>query len=153
MLNVNESSFNFGSGSVSYKGTFLGESRGSIIINRKTSVHEVKRDSSSIIADASLVTGIRMEISMTMVVSEEGIDRFFNREHFLQCPAIGANLNDTVGELVIKTGKTGNQSEFTFPYVIIQPDFSYEIDDDENHLIKVMFYTFVEANHMNVKVQ
>ena len=90
---------------------------------------------------------------MTMVVSEEGIDRFFNREHFLQCPAIGANLNDTVGELVIKTEKTGNQSEFTFPYVIIQPDFSYEIDDDENHLIKVMFYTFVEANHMNVKVQ
>jgi hypothetical protein len=151
MLNVNESSFNFGSGTVSYKGTLLGESRGSIKIKRKTSVYDVKKDSSSITPGASLVTGIKMEISMTMVVSDAAIDEFFNREHFLQYPEIGSNLNSTTGELVITTGKTGNQSECTFPYAILQPDFSYEIDGEGNHLVEVMFYTFIEANHMNVK--
>lgn len=94
-----------------------------------------------------------MEISMTMVVSEEGIDRFFNREYFLQSPAILSDLNETVGELVIQTGTADNQSKYTFPYAIIHPDFSYEIDDDENHLIDIVFFTFIEGNHMNVKVQ
>lgn len=153
MLNVNESSFNFGSGTVSYKGTLLGESHGSIRIKRKTSVYEAKKDSNSIVAACSIVTGVRMEISMTMVVNDAAIDRFFNREYYLQQLAINTDLNSTVGELVITTGKEGNQNQYTFPSAILQPDFSYEIDGDNNHLIEVVFYTFIEDNAMNVKVE
>jgi len=58
MLDVTESSFNFGSGTISYKGVLLGESS-SIKIKRKTSIHEVKKDSSSVVADASIIIGIR----------------------------------------------------------------------------------------------
>jgi hypothetical protein len=152
MLNATESGFNFGSGTVSYKGTLLGESRGPIRVKRKTSVYEIKHDASSIIADCSIVTGVKMEISMTLVVNDAAIDRFFNQEAYLLAPGIGSNLNDTAGELVITTGKEGNQSQYTFPAAILQPDFSYEIDD-ENHLIEVMFYSFIETNNMNVKVQ
>ena len=153
MFNVTESDFNFGSGTVSYKGTLLGESRGPIRIKRKTSVYEVKKDPSSIVADCSIVTGVKMEISMTLVVNDAAIDQFFNRASYLLAPEIGSNLNDTAGKLIITTGKEGNQTQYTFPSAILQPDFNYEIDGEENHLIGVIFYTFIETDNMNVKVQ
>ena len=107
MQSIQREEFKFGSGKVSYKGTFLGESNGAIEITRKASIHEIKNEEISIVAACSIVTGIKLEISMTLIATDASVNDFFNLQTLLLAPSIGSNLADTAGELVIKLNDTG----------------------------------------------
>ncbi|MFA6716269.1 MAG: hypothetical protein WCS27_12890 [Victivallaceae bacterium] len=129
----------FGSGKVTYKGTFLGESRGAIEISRKASIHEIKKEKISIVADCSIVTGIKLEISMTLIAAEDSVEEFFNLQTLLTAPSIGSDLANTAGELVIKLNDT--DEEHTFPNVVIDPEFKRHLGA-KNHIVDVVFYSF-----------
>ncbi len=139
MQDVQRNDFKFGSGEVTYKGTFLGQSRGVIGISRKTSVHEVKKDSNSIVADCSVITGIRLEISMTLLATDASVEEFFNLQTLLLSPLIGSDLSATAGTLVIKLDDTG--VEHTFSNVVIDPGFKHYLGSDDN-IIDVVFYSY-----------
>ena len=139
MQSIQREQFKFGSGKVTYKDTFLGESNGAIEIARKTSIHEVKKEAISIVADCSIVTGIKLEISMTLVATDASVNEFFNLQTLLLSPSIGSNLADTAGELVIKLDDTG--VEHTFSNVVIDPAFKHHIGS-EKYIIDVTFYSF-----------
>ncbi len=139
MQNIQREQFKFGSGKVTYKGTFLGESRGAIGITRKTSVHEIKKEAISIVADGSIVTGIKLEISMTLFATDASADEFFNLQTLLLSPSIGSNLADTAGELVIQLDDTG--TEHTFSNVVIDPAFKRHLGS-KNHIIDAVFYSY-----------
>ncbi len=139
MQEIQREQFRFGSGQVTYKGTFLGESRGSIEIARKASIYEIKKEKISIVADGSIVTGIKLEISMTLVATDASVNEFFNLQTLLLSPSIGSNLADTAGELVIKLDDTG--VEHTFSNVVIDPAFKHHIGS-KNQIIDVTFYSY-----------
>jgi hypothetical protein len=139
MQNLQREEFKFGSGKVTYKGTFLGESRGAIEVSRKTSVHEIKKENISIVADCSIVTGIKLEISMTLIATEDSVDEFFNLQTLLLAPSIGSNLAETSGELLIQLDDTGEVH--TFSNVVIDPGFKRRLGS-EAHIIDVVFYSF-----------
>ena len=119
MQDVQRMQFKFGSGEVTYKGTFLGESRGPIEISREPSIYEVKKDKLSIVADRSIVTGIKLEISMTLVATDASVEEFFDIQTMLLTPAVSSDLANTAGELVIKLNETG--VEHSFSNVVINP--------------------------------
>ena len=139
MQDLQREEFKFGSGKVTYKGTFLGESRGAIEISRKASVHEIKKEKISIVADCSIVTGIKLEISMTLLATEDSVEEFFNLQTLLLSPAIGSDLAGTAGELVIQLDDTGE--EHTFSNVVIDPGFKRHLGS-EAHIIDVVFYSY-----------
>ena len=139
MHDVQRNDFKFGSGEVTYKGTFLGQSRGAIEISRKTSVREIKKDSSSIVADCSMVTGLKQEISMTLIATDASVEEFFNIQNLLLSPSIGSDLSSTAGELVIKLDDTGE--EHTFSNVVIDPGFKHHLGS-KAHIIDVVFYGY-----------
>jgi hypothetical protein len=139
MQNLQREEYKFGSGKVTYKGTFLGESRGAIEVSRKTSVHEIKKEKISIVADCSIVTGIKLEISMTLIATEDSVDEFFNLQTLLLAPSIGSDLASTAGELVIQLDDTGE--EHTFSKVVIDPGFRHRLGN-ENHIVDVVFYSY-----------
>ncbi|MDD5698786.1 MAG: hypothetical protein PHH77_09245 [Victivallaceae bacterium] len=139
MQDIQREQFEFGSGKVTYKGTFLGESRGAIGITRKTSIHEIKKEAISIVAKHSIVTGIKMEISMTLLATDASVEEFFNLQTLLLSPAIGSGLADTAGELVIQIDDTGE--EHTFSNVVIDPGFKRHLGS-ENRIIDVVFYSY-----------
>lgn len=139
MFEVEREQFTFGSGKVTYKGTFLGESVGAIEISRKTSVHEIKKEKISIVADCSIVTGIKLEISMTLIATEDSVAEFFNLQTLLLSPAIGSDLANTAGELVIQLDDTGEVH--TFSNVVIDPGFKRHLGSKE-HIVDVIFYSF-----------
>ena len=139
MQNIQREQFKFGSGKVTYKDTFLGESRGPIEITRKTSVHEIKKEKISIVAVCSLVTGIKLEISMTLVATDASVNEFFNLQTLLSAPAIGSDLAGTAGELVILLDDTN--VEHRFSNIIIDPAFTHHLGS-EDHIIDVVFYSY-----------
>jgi len=139
MQEIQRAQFRFGSGQVTYNGTFLGESNGPIGITRKASIYEIKKEKISIVADGSIVTGIKLEISMTLVATDASVNEFFNLQTLLLSPSIGSNLADTAGELVIKLDDTG--VEHTFPNVVIDPAFKRHLGS-ENHIVDVVFYSY-----------
>jgi hypothetical protein len=139
MKDIQREQFEFGSGKVTYKGTFLGESRGSIEITREPSIYEVKKDKLSIVADRSIVTGIKLEISMTLIATDASVNEFFNLQTLLLSPSIGSNLADTAGELVIKLDDTG--VEHTFSNVVIDPAFKRHLGS-KKHIIDAVFYSY-----------
>jgi hypothetical protein len=139
MRDIQREQFKFGSGKVTYKGTFLGESRGPIGITRKTSIQEIKKEAISIVAERSIVTGIKLEISMTLVATDASVEEFFNLQTLLLTPAISSDLADTAGELVIKLDDTG--VEHTFSNVVIDPAFKRHLGS-KNHIIDVTFYSY-----------
>lgn len=139
MQDIQREQFRFGSGKVTYKGTFLGESRGPIGITRKTSIQEIKKEKISIVADHSIVTGIKLEISMTLVATDASVNEFFNLQTLLLSPSIGSHLNDTAGELVIKLDDTN--VEHTFSNIVIDPSFTHYVGN-KNHIIDVVFYSY-----------
>jgi len=55
MQEIQREQFKFGSGKVTYKGIFLGESRGSIEISREPSIYEVKKEKLSIVTPSPKV--------------------------------------------------------------------------------------------------
>ena len=131
--------FKFGSGKVTYKGSFLGESHGDIQLSRKASVQEIKKDSNSIVADHSMVTGFKLEISMTLLATDDSVEEFFNLQTLLLSPSIGSDLSATAGTLVIKLDDTGE--EHTFSNVVIDPGFKHYLGSDDN-IIDVVFYSY-----------
>ena len=139
MQSVQREEFKFGSGEVTYKGTFLGQSRGAIEISRKASIHEIKKEEISIVAEHSIVTGIKLEISMTLLATDASVEEFFNLQTLLLSPAIGSDLVSTAGELVIKLDDTGE--EHTFSNVVIDPGFKRHLGS-KNHMIDVVFYSY-----------
>jgi hypothetical protein len=139
MQEIQRELFRFGSGKVTYKGTFLGESRGPIEVARKASIQEIKKEAISIVADGSIVTGIKLEISMTLVATDASVNEFFNLQTLLLSPSIGSNLADTAGELVIKLDDTG--VEHRFSNVVIDPGFKHHVGS-KNHIIDVTFYSY-----------
>jgi len=139
MQNFQREEFKFGSGKVTYKGTFLGESRGNIELNRKVSIQEIKKDANSIVADTSMVTGIKLEISMTLIATDDSVEEFFNLQTLLLSPPIGTNLASTGGTLVIKLDDTGE--EHTFSNVVIDPGFKHHLGS-KNNIIDVVFYSY-----------
>ena len=139
MKDIQREQFKFGSGKVTYKGTFLGESRGAIEISRKPSIHEIKKEAISIVADCSIVTGIKLEISMTLVATDASVNEFFNLQTLLLSPSIGSNLADTAGDLVILLDDTNVTHSFS--NIVIDPAFKHHLGS-ENHIIDVTFYSY-----------
>jgi hypothetical protein len=139
MQDVQRMQFKFGSGKVTYKGSFLGESSGAIGINRKVSIQELKKEPASIVADCSIVTGIKLEISMTLIATDASVDEFFNLQTLLLSPSIGSDLASSAGELVIKLNDTGE--EHTFSNVVIDPGFKHHLGS-KRHIIDVTFYSY-----------
>ena len=139
MQEIQREQFKFGSGKVTYKGTFLGESHGAVEVTREASIYEVKKEAISIVADRSVVTGIKLKISMTLVATDASVGEFFDLQTLLLSPAIGSNLNITVGELVIKLDDT--DVEHKFQNVIIDPAFKHHIGS-KKHIIDVTFYSY-----------
>ena len=139
MQDITREQFKFGSGQINYKGTFLGESRGAIEISRKISIQEVKKEAISIVADHSILTGIKLEISMTLVATDASVNEFFNLQTLLSSPSIGSHLGDTAGELIIKLDDTN--IEHTFSNVVIDPAFKHHVGD-KKHIIDVVFYSY-----------
>jgi len=131
--------FKFGSGKVTYKGRFLGESHGDIQLSRKASIQEIKKEPASIVADCSIVTGIKLEISMTLIATDASVDEFFNLQTLLLSPSIGSDLSATAGTLVVKLDDTG--VEHTFSNVVIDPGFKHYLGSDDN-IIDVVFYSY-----------
>ena len=139
MQEIQREQFKFGSGKVTYKGTFLGESHGAIEITREASIYEVKKDQLTIVADKSIVTGIKLKISMTLIATDASVDEFFDLETLLLTPPIASNLNITAGELVVKLDDT--DVEHRFSNVIIDPAFKHHIGN-KKHIIDVTFYSY-----------
>lgn len=139
MQELQREEFKFGSGKVTYKGSFLGESHGDIQLSRKTSIHEIKKEEISIVAEHSIITGIKLEISMTLLATDASVDEFFNLQTLLLSPAITSDLAVTAGELVIKLDDTGE--EHTFSNVVIDPGFKHHLGSEDN-IIDVVFYSY-----------
>ena len=139
MQSIQREQFKFGSGKVTYKGTFLGESHGAIGITRKASIQEIKKENISIVADCSIVTGIKLEISMTLLATDASVNEFFDLQTLLLSPSIGSNLADTAGELVIKLDDTG--VEHRFSNVVIDPAFKRHLGS-KSHIIDAVFYSY-----------
>ena len=139
MQDVQRMQFKFGSGKVTYKGSFLGQSHGDIRLSRKVSLQEIKKDANSIVAARSLVTGIKLEISMTLTATDASVDEFFDIQTLLLSPSINSDLAATGGELVIKLDDTG--VEHSFSNVIIDPGFKHHIGS-KKHIIDVTFYGY-----------
>ncbi|MFA6716724.1 MAG: hypothetical protein WC082_02700 [Victivallales bacterium] len=139
MHEVQREQFTFGSGKVTYEGVFLGESVGAVEVSRKASIYEIKKEKISIVADCSIVTGIKLEISMTLIATDASVEQFFNLQNLLLSPSIGSNLADTAGELVIQIDDTGE--EHTFSNVVIDPGFKHHLGS-EDRIIDVVFYSF-----------
>ena len=139
MQSVQREEFKFGSGEVTYKGTFLGQSRGAIELSRKASIQEIKKEEISIVAEHSIVTGIKLEISMTLLATDASVEEFFNLQTLLLSPVIGSDLASSSGELVIRLNDTGE--EHTFSNVVIDPGFKRHLGS-KNHIIDVVFYSY-----------
>lgn len=139
MQELQRQEFKFGSGKVTYRGIFLGESHGDIQLARKVSVQELKKDSNSIVADCSMVTGLKLEISMTLIATDYSVYEFFNLQTLLLSPSIGSDLSATAGTLVIQLDETG--IEHTFSNVVIDPGFKHHLGSDDN-IIDVVFYSY-----------
>ena len=139
MQTIQREEIKFGSGKVTYKGTFLGESHGDIQIARKISLQELKKDANSIVAVRSLVTGIKLEISMTLIATDASVNEFFDIQTMLLSPSINSDLAATGGELVIKLDDTG--VEHSFSNVVIDPGFKHHLGSDDN-IIDVTFYSY-----------
>ena len=76
---------------------------------------------------------------MTLVATDASVNEFFNLQTLLLSPAIGSNLGDTAGELVIKLDDT--EVEHRFSNIVIDPAFKHHIGS-KNHIIDVVFYCF-----------
>ena len=139
MQSLQREELKFGSGKVTYKGTYLGESHGAIEISRKASIHEIKKEEISIVAEHSIVTGIKLEISMTLLATDASVEEFFNLQTLLLSPGIGSDLASSSGTLVIKLDDTGE--EHTFSNVVIDPGFKHHLGSDDN-IIDVVFYSY-----------
>ena len=139
MQDVQRMQFKFGSGEVTYKGSFLGQSHGDIQLARKVSLQEIKKDANSIVAFQSRVTGIKLEISMTLIATDASVEEFFDIQTLLLSPSINSDLAATGGELVIKLDDTG--VEHRFSNVVIDPGFKHHVGS-ENHIIDVTFYGY-----------
>ena len=142
MQSIQREQFKFGSGKITYKGTFLGESSGAIGISRKASIQELKKEPISIVADCSIVTGIKLEISMTLIATAASVNEFFNLQTLLQSPALGSDLALTAGELVIQLDETGEVH--TFSNMVIDPAFKHHLGS-EDHIIDVTFYSYSDS--------
>jgi hypothetical protein len=139
MQEIQREQFKFGSGKVTYKGTYLGESHGAIGVGRKASIYEEKKDTGSIVVMRSIITGIKLEISMTLIATDASVGEFFDLQTLLLSPAIGSSLDSTAGELVIKLDDT--DVEHRFSNIVIDPAFKHRVGS-ENHIIDVTFYSY-----------
>ena len=139
MQDVQRMQFKFGSGEVTYKGSFLGQSHGDIQLARKVSLQEIKKDANSIVAFQSRVTGIKLEISMTLIATDASVEEFFDIQTLLLSPSINSDLAATGGELVIKLDDTGVEHKFS--NVVIDPGFKHHVGS-KKHIIDVTFYGY-----------
>jgi len=140
MISVKKENFQFAPGNITYKGISLGASKGPISILKKTSVHEVFCDSLAIEPVHSIVTGVKMEISMTLMETDSGMDLFLDANGQLDRTIIGSDLKSSAGELVISTTQNGNTVSYKFPNAVLSPDYKCSIDDDDNNIIDVVFH-------------
>lgn len=136
---VKTDNFQLGSGTITYKGVSLGASRGPITILKKTSVHEVFCDSLAIEPTYSIITGIKMEISMTLAEVDSSMDLFLDANGQLDRSVIGTDLRSSAGELIIIINENEKEVSYKFPNAIISPDYKYSIDDKDKNIMNVVF--------------
>jgi len=130
--------FQLDPGSVMYKGVSLGASSGPITILKKTSIYEVFCDSHAIEPIHSIITGVKMEISMTLAEVDSGMDLFLDANGQLDRSVIGTDLKSNAGELVISINENGKEVSYKFPNAILSPDYKCSLDDD-NNVMDVVF--------------
>ena len=139
MINVKTENFQLGPGNVMYKGASLGASSGPITILKKTSVYEVFCDSHAIEPIHSIITGVKMEISMTLAEVDSGMDLFLDANGQLDRSVIGTDLKSNAGELIITINENGKEVSYKFPNAIISPDYKYSTDDKGKSVMDVVF--------------
>ena len=139
MLNIETENFQFAPGLASYKGETLGETRGPISIIKKTSTLELKRDSLSIEATREIITGVRMEISMTLMAMNSGMNLYLDVNGQLDRSIIASELLDNAGELVIVMTENGVVTGYKFPNAVLAPDYKCFIDAEGNNIMEVIF--------------
>ena len=139
MINIQTENFQLGPGTIMYKGASLGASSGPITILKKTSVYEVFCDSHAIEPIHSIITGVKMEISMTLAEVDSGMDMFLDANGQLDRSVIGTDLKSNAGELVISINENGKEVSYKFPNAVLSPDYKCSIDDDDNNAMGVVF--------------
>jgi hypothetical protein len=136
---IKTENFQLGPGTIMYKGVCLGASSGPIAIVKKTSIHEVFCDSLTIEPTHSIITGVKMEISMTLAEVESGMDLFLDANGQLDRSVIGTDLKSNAGELIITTTENGKTVSYKFPDAVLSPDYKYSTDDKDKSVIDVVF--------------
>ena len=139
MLNIQTENFQFSPGVVMYKSITLGETKDTINIVKKTSIHEVRRDSLSIEPTFEIITGVRMEISMTLMEMDSSMDLYLDVNGQLDRSVIASDLLDSAGELVIAVTENGVVTAYKFPDAVLAPGFKCSIDAEGNNVIDVVF--------------
>ena len=137
MLKTDE--FQLGPGTIMYKGVSLGASSGPITILKETTVHEVFCDALAVEPKYSIVTGIKMEISMTLAEVDSGMDLFLDTNGQLDRSVIGTDLRSSAGELIITINENGKEVSYKFPNAIISPDYKFSADDKGKNIMDVVF--------------
>ncbi len=136
---IKTENFQLAPGAVMYKGAGLGASSGPIIILKKTSIHEVFCDSLAIEPTHSIITGVKMEISMTLAEVKSSMDLFLDANGQLDRSIIGTDLKSSGGELIITTTENGNTVSYKFPNAVLSPDYKYSANDKGKNVIDVVF--------------
>ena len=136
---IKTDNFQLGPGTITYKGASLGASSGPITILKKTSIHEVFCDSLAIEPTYSIITGIKMEISMTLAEVDSSMDLFLDANGQLDRSVIGTDLKSSAGELIVAINENGKEVSYKFPNAITSPDYKYSTDDKGKNVMDVVF--------------
>jgi len=80
-----------------------------LLSTKKTNIHEVFCDSLAIEPTYSIITGIKMEISMTLAEVDSSMDLFLDANGQLDRSVIGTDLRSSAGELIIAINENGKE--------------------------------------------